>query len=177
MQKTQGLQIRIADMDWSQKRCVVLDMDGTVYLGHIPIAGAVRFIQQHWGRLDFYFLSNNTSKSPLTYVDKLNGMGIAAREDLLLSPVTPLVDFLRSRGILRVFSVGNADFQHDLQRRMRQTGWLQRMLAPLLFCICKIANHIAEFFAPPASAITALDEVCMMVAGIAPERMRECALF
>ena len=52
---------------------------------------------------------------------------------------------------------------------MRQTGWLQRMLAPLLFCICKIANHIAEFFAPPASAITALDEVCMMVAGIAPD--------
>ena len=39
---------RIADMDWSQKRCVVLDMDGTVYLGHIPIAGAVRFIRQHF---------------------------------------------------------------------------------------------------------------------------------
>ena len=105
-------------MDWSQKRCVVLDMDGTVYLGHIPIAGAVRFIRQHWDRLDFYFLSNNTSKSPLTYVDKLNGMGIAAREDLLLSPVTPLVDFLRARGIARVYPVGNADFQRDLQGRM-----------------------------------------------------------
>ena len=61
-------------MDWSQKRCVVLDMDGTVYLGHLPIAGAVRFIRQHWNKLDFYFLSNNTSKSPVTYVDKLNGM-------------------------------------------------------------------------------------------------------
>ena len=24
-------------IDWSRKRCVVLDMDGTVYLGHIPI--------------------------------------------------------------------------------------------------------------------------------------------
>ena len=53
-------------MDWTQKRCVVLDMDGTVYLGHIPIEGAVSFIQRHWDRLDFYFLSNNTSKSPLT---------------------------------------------------------------------------------------------------------------
>lgn len=105
-------------MDWSGKRCVVLDMDGTVYLGHIPIAGAVRFIQQHWNTLDFYFLSNNTSKSPMTYVEKLNGMGIPAREDLLLSPVTPLVDFLRANSILRVYPVGNEDFQRDLLKRM-----------------------------------------------------------
>ena len=53
-------------MDWSRKRCVVLDMDGTVYLGHIPIKGAVGFIQNHWRDLDFFFLSNNTSKSPQT---------------------------------------------------------------------------------------------------------------
>ena len=105
-------------MDWSQKRCVVLDMDGTVYLGHIPIAGAVRVIQAHWRDLDFFFLSNNTSKSPQTYVDKLNGMGIPARGELLLSPVTPLVDFLRARGISRAYPVGNDDFQRDLHRRM-----------------------------------------------------------
>lgn len=55
-------------LDWSKKRCVVLDMDGTVYLGHIPIEGAVDFITKHWNDLDFYFLSNNTSKSPNSYI-------------------------------------------------------------------------------------------------------------
>ncbi|MDE7241408.1 HAD family hydrolase, partial [Desulfovibrio sp.] len=105
-------------MDWSRKRCVVLDMDGTVYLGHIPIPGAVDFIRRHWDDLDFYFLSNNTSKSPQTYVDKLNGMGIPARLELLLSPVTPLVDFLRKNGIGRAYAVGNRDFQRDLLGRM-----------------------------------------------------------
>lgn len=105
-------------MDWSQKRCVVLDMDGTVYLGHIPITGAVRFIQEHWRDLDFFFLSNNTSKSLQTYVDRLNSMGIPARADQLLSPVTPLVDFLRTRGIKRAYLVGNDDFQRDLSQRM-----------------------------------------------------------
>lgn len=105
-------------MDWSKKRCVVLDMDGTVYLGDIPILGAVKFIQDHWRDLDFHFLSNNTSKSPETYIKKLNGMGIPATLDQLLSPVTPLVNFLRERGIKSVYPVGNRDFQKDLEKRM-----------------------------------------------------------
>jgi len=105
-------------LDWSRKRCIVLDMDGTVYLGHIPIEGAVRFIQEHWNETDFYFLSNNTSKSPQTYLDRLHGMGIAACPEQLLSPVKPLVDFLRANGIKKVYPVGNADFQRDLALRM-----------------------------------------------------------
>ena len=106
------------DLDWSGKRCVALDMDGTIYLGHIPIEGAVKFIQRHWHDLDFYFLSNNTSKSPRTYIERLNGMGIPARPEQLLSPVTPLVEYLRKNGISRVYPVGNNDFQADLKSRM-----------------------------------------------------------
>ena len=105
-------------MNLPHKKCFVLDMDGTVYLGHIPIAGAVTFIRRHWDELDFYFLSNNTSKSPQTYVERLNGMGIPATLPRLLSPVTPLVDFLRARGIGRVYPVGNADFQGHLKASM-----------------------------------------------------------
>lgn len=105
-------------LDWSSKRCIVLDMDGTVYLGHIPIDGAVRFIQDHWQDTDFYFLSNNTSKSLQTYIDRLHSMGIAARPEQLLSPVTPLVDFLRDNRITRAYPVGNADFQNELRQRM-----------------------------------------------------------
>nr|WP_012625148.1 HAD-IIA family hydrolase [uncultured Desulfovibrio sp.] len=105
-------------MNWSKKRCMILDMDGTVYLGHIPIVGAVNFIQRHWHSLDFYFLSNNTSKSPASYVEKLQGMGIPASIERMLSPVSPLVDFLRANGIHRAYPVGNSDFQRDLQSRM-----------------------------------------------------------
>ena len=86
-------------MKISEKRCVVLDMDGTVYVGSIPITGAVDFIKKYWDKLDFYFLSNNTSKSPDTYVKRLNSMGIPATLDLILSLTTPLVDFLKENGI------------------------------------------------------------------------------
>ena len=53
------------------KKCFVLDLDGTVYLGDIPIPGTVDFILRHRDAIDFYFLSNNTSKAPATYIRKL----------------------------------------------------------------------------------------------------------
>lgn len=100
------------------KRCIVLDMDGTIYMGDNPIEGAVAFVQRHWEHVDFFFLSNNTSKAPETYIKKLNGMGIPARREQLLSPVTPLVAFLKAEGIHTAYVVGNRDFVSDLRQRM-----------------------------------------------------------
>lgn len=108
----------MSELNWAEKKCIVLDMDGTVYLGDIPIAGAVQFIVDHWNEIDFYFLSNNTSKSLSTYIKKLNRMGIPATLDRLLSPATPLVDFLRENGVRKAYLVGNDDFKVDLEQRM-----------------------------------------------------------
>ena len=55
----------MSTLDWSKKRCIVLDMDGTVYLGNNPIQPAVDGIVRNWERFDFRFLSNNTSHSPV----------------------------------------------------------------------------------------------------------------
>lgn len=107
-----------SSIDWSSKRCVVLDMDGTIYLGDNPIEGAVAGVLRNWERFEFRFLSNNTSKSPETYVGKLNRMGIPARLEQFLSPTTPLVDYLRAHGVTTAYVVGNRDFQADLARRM-----------------------------------------------------------
>lgn len=105
-------------MAYAGKQCFVLDMDGTVYLGSIPIEGAVRFIREHWTGADFFFLSNNTSKGPDTYVKRLNGMGIKATREHILSPTTPLVDYLRENGLTRVYLVGNRDYTAALQEAM-----------------------------------------------------------
>ena len=86
------------------KKCFVLDLDGTVYLGDIPIQESVDFIIRHWNDIDFQFLSNNTSKSPATYVSKLTKMGIPATLDRILSPVTPLVAHLRKHDLIGLYS-------------------------------------------------------------------------
>ena len=100
------------------KKCFVLDLDGTVYLGSIPIPGTINFILRHQKDIDFFYLSNNTSKSPSTYVNKLRGMGIPVQPEQFLSPVTPLVDFLRSSPIRTVYPVGNREFRATMREKM-----------------------------------------------------------
>ncbi|MDR1828411.1 MAG: HAD-IIA family hydrolase [Methylobacteriaceae bacterium] len=105
-------------MSIENKTCFVLDLDGTVYLGNNPIPGAVAFIRNHWASIDFYFLSNNTSKGLETYITKLNRMGIAATPERFLSPTEPLVHYLRAGGLTRAYLVGNADYTRTLQNAM-----------------------------------------------------------
>ena len=105
-------------MAYCEKKCFVLDLDGTVYLGDIPIDGAVRFIVEHWNDLDFYFLSNNTSKGPESYLKKLGSMGIPATRERLLSPTGPLVEYLRAEGMGCVYLVGNRDYARTLALAM-----------------------------------------------------------
>ena len=53
----------------------VLDMDGTFYLGDRMIEGSLEFLQKvkDAGK-DYVFFTNNSSKSPVNYIDKLKKM-------------------------------------------------------------------------------------------------------
>ena len=62
-------------------------MDGTVYLGTQWIDGAREFLEAVTasGR-DYVFLTNNSSKDPISYVDKLSKMGLnVGREKIITS--------------------------------------------------------------------------------------------
>lgn len=66
-------------------RLFVLDLDGTVYLGDRLLEGAADFIAsaKEKGRRILFF-TNNTSRSPLEYVERLTRMGIpVTRADIL----------------------------------------------------------------------------------------------
>ncbi|MEG0663676.1 MAG: HAD family hydrolase, partial [Clostridia bacterium] len=54
----------------------ILDMDGTIYLDIYPINGAIEFINKLKEKNKKYvFLTNNSSKSYVQYIDKLNNLG------------------------------------------------------------------------------------------------------
>ena len=58
--------------------CFVFDMDGTLYLGNNVIEGAHELIAllEEKGIKYFYF-TNNSSRSPMEYVSRLNRLGFA----------------------------------------------------------------------------------------------------
>ena len=60
----------------------LLDMDGTVNLGYDPIDGAKEFLETllQQGK-NFIFLTNNSSKSKLDYVQKMRSLGFPCEEE------------------------------------------------------------------------------------------------
>lgn len=66
-------------------RLFVLDLDGTVYLGDRLLAGTTDFLQaaEAHGKKVLFF-TNNTSRNPQEYIDKLGRMGISiTRKDIM----------------------------------------------------------------------------------------------
>ncbi|WP_420121298.1 HAD-IIA family hydrolase [Nakamurella sp.] len=73
----------------------IFDLDGTVYLGDELLPQARQIIEQiraAGGRT--VFLSNNPTKDPQMYADKLTGMGIPAAVPDIVNPVVTMRDWL-----------------------------------------------------------------------------------
>ena len=59
----------------------LIDMDGTLYLGDEVFEGAVNFIKSLEDRgIDYIYLTNNSSRSGMDYVKRLNGLGFSCIE-------------------------------------------------------------------------------------------------
>jgi len=77
-------------------RGVIVDLDGTVYVGEDPIPGAADAVRTLRERgIDVLFCSNNPTKTPDEYADRLAGMGIEATAEQVLPASTVLRDHLR----------------------------------------------------------------------------------
>ena len=65
----------------------VLDMDGSVYLGDRPIEGAFDFIRKvdKDTERDYIFFTNNASRVPSVYVEKLGKMGLNVGEEKIVT--------------------------------------------------------------------------------------------
>lgn len=90
-------------------KCFALDMDGTIYLGDRWIDGAREFLArvEEKGRR-FVFLTNNSSKNPQVYVEKLRRMGLAVTEDRIVTSGQATCYYLKKHFPgKRVFLLGN----------------------------------------------------------------------
>ncbi len=70
----------------SDIKCFLMDMDGTIYLGDRLLPGAqdwLDLLELHG--LDYYFLTNNSSRSRVEYALKLQGLGLPVPEEKIFT--------------------------------------------------------------------------------------------
>ena len=114
----QAIQARFSS---SGKRCFVLDLDGTVYVGNWPILGTVEFVSRNIYDRAFYFVTNNTSKLPEDYRTRLNALGIPADAERVVTPLAPLITYLRERALTHVYLLANARVTADPKEGVART--------------------------------------------------------
>lgn len=108
--------------------CFALDMDGTVYLGEKWIEGARDFLKaiEEAGK-KYVFLTNNSSKNPQAYVEKLGRMGLSIGLNQIVTSGEATIAYLKKNfPKKRVFLLGN----ELLQEEFTEAGILLEEKAP-----------------------------------------------
>ncbi|MBE6639366.1 MAG: HAD-IIA family hydrolase [Ruminococcaceae bacterium] len=98
------------------KKLFLLDMDGTLYLGDRLFDCTLPFLEsvkKSGGK--YLFLTNNSSKSAASYVEKLKKLGIDAAEDDFVTSVNATSDYLlKHHKYEKIYAFGTASFRKEL---------------------------------------------------------------
>lgn len=90
-------------------KAVVFDLDGTLYLSGRPYPKAVETVCRVASQVPVYYMSNNTSKSPVFYENRLKCMGLPLRGDAIISALYLSLDAIHEKGIKNVFFFANPE--------------------------------------------------------------------
>jgi phosphoglycolate/pyridoxal phosphate phosphatase family enzyme len=98
---------------------LVCDLDGVVYRGDEPIAGAVEAVESLRARgVSVLFTTNNSRSTVGGYVEKLERLGISAGPDDVLTSAVVTRDVLAERGMsgARAVVIGGDGVREELRR-------------------------------------------------------------
>lgn len=93
----------------------LLDMDGTIYLDNDLFDGVTDFlayIKSVGGR--YIFLTNNSSKSVDSYINKLKNLGINATANDFLTSTDATIVALKNKNYNKIYALGTASFKEQL---------------------------------------------------------------
>jgi 4-nitrophenyl phosphatase/NagD protein len=96
-------------------KCFIFDMDGTIYLGRRLLPGA-RALLNHLQDLEipYYFLTNNSSRSKLDYVEKLSGFSLpVSANQIFTSGEATAIYLQRKKHGARIYLVGTPSLESE----------------------------------------------------------------
>lgn len=166
----------------SQIDLFVLDMDGTFYLGDIILEGSLDFLQkvEACGK-SYVFFTNNSSKSPQNYINKLAKMDCHIERNQIMTSGDVTIEFLnRNRSGKSVYLVGTPALVESFQEAgiplteenpdIVVIGFDTTLTYEKLERACTFIRNGAEFLA------THLDINCPTEDGFIPDCGAMCAL-
>lgn len=101
----------------SEIKCVVFDLDGTIYCGSKIICGAnetIKFFRQHNKKI--YFATNNSAKTRLQVFLKLKNMGIDCSLEEILTSGYLTANYALQKRIDNVYICGTEELKKEFQK-------------------------------------------------------------
>lgn len=90
-------------------RAVVFDLDGTLYLSGKPYPKAVETVNRVAKQVPVYYLSNNTSKSPVFYENRLLRMGLPLFDGAIISALSLALQAIHREHIKNLYFFANPE--------------------------------------------------------------------
>ncbi|NLO23864.1 MAG: HAD hydrolase-like protein [Fibrobacter sp.] len=90
-------------------RALVFDLDGTLYLSGKAYPKAVETVHQVAKQVPVYYLSNNTSKSPVFYKNRLQRMGLPLAKGAIISALNLALDAIQKEGLQNIYFFANPE--------------------------------------------------------------------
>lgn len=101
-----------------EKQAFFFDLDGTVYLEDKIFDGVTEVIELLKARgKNFFFLSNNSSKSTRDYLKKLRGLNLDVNEDHIILSQHPTIKYLKDNNYEKVFLLGTTSLKKEFTRK------------------------------------------------------------
>lgn len=101
---------------WSDVSGVLLDMDGTVYLGDDSIEGAADFIKRlKDADIPYAFITNNSSNTRNFYYQRLRRLGFPVAEDSVITSAVAAAEYINTRRKgSKVYVLASKDVEDEL---------------------------------------------------------------
>lgn len=99
------------------KKLVLLDMDGTVYLGNQLFDGVKEcfdYFEKH--DIKFVFITNNSSHDLEFYEEKMNRMGVKCDRENFYSSIEVTLEYLHKKNAKNIYVLGNECLKKKLAK-------------------------------------------------------------
>lgn len=92
---------------FENKKCIIFDGDGTLYLGDKVFTEAITFLEKLKAHnIAYYICTNNSSKTPKEYEEKYKKLNLPFNKDNVLISSQAAIEALKEKGLTSAYVLG-----------------------------------------------------------------------